>query len=157
MRNRDSIIPAGNVPWGTHFCQFYQTKRHLTDVLVPYFKKGLENHEFCVWVTSRTVTTGEARKALSAVVPDLAKREVKGQFEVFAYTDWYLAGGRFDMKRILDGWAEKYGLGLDRGYAGLRVSGDTAWLESENWADFSAYEQSIDGAIAGSRILVLCT
>ena len=60
------------------------------------------------------------------------------------------------MKRILDGWQEKYH-GLRKGFAGLRVSGNTAWLESKDWESFSEYEQSIDSAIDGSRILVLCT
>ena len=36
---RPSGIPIlGAMPWGSHFCQFYQTKAHLVDVLVPYFK-----------------------------------------------------------------------------------------------------------------------
>ena len=42
----------GDVPWGTHFCQFYQTKEDLMDILVPFFKAGLENNEFCIWVMS---------------------------------------------------------------------------------------------------------
>jgi hypothetical protein len=25
-----------NVPWGTHLCQFYQTKEDLMDMLIPY-------------------------------------------------------------------------------------------------------------------------
>ncbi len=29
--------------WGIHFCQFYQTKEDLMDILVPYFKAGLED------------------------------------------------------------------------------------------------------------------
>jgi len=40
-----------HVPWGTHLCLLYQTKKDLIDVLVPYFKAGLENNEFCMWVT----------------------------------------------------------------------------------------------------------
>lgn len=28
---------VGDVAWGTHFCQFYQTKQDLIDILVPYF------------------------------------------------------------------------------------------------------------------------
>lgn len=155
---RPSGIPVlGGMPWGTHFCQFYQTKGHLRDVLVPYFQQGLENDEFCVWVTSEALTCEEARQALSAAVPDLPQREAQGQFEIFPYTDWYLSGGRFDMARILEGWQTKYRLGLERGFAGLRVSGNTAWLEKEHWASFSEYEQSIDSAIEGARILVLCT
>jgi len=50
---KSGIEALGNVPWGTHFCQFYQTTEDLTDILVPYFKSGLENNEFCFWVTSQ--------------------------------------------------------------------------------------------------------
>ena len=35
----------GDVPWGTHLCQFYHTKEDLIEILVPYFKAGLENNE----------------------------------------------------------------------------------------------------------------
>ncbi|MHC4720030.1 MAG: MEDS domain-containing protein, partial [Planctomycetota bacterium] len=48
---KTGIEIVGDVPWGTHFCQFYQTKDDLIDVLVPYFKAGLKNNEFCMWVT----------------------------------------------------------------------------------------------------------
>jgi hypothetical protein len=40
---RPTGIPAvGDVPWGTHFFLFYETKEDLLDALVPYFKAGLE-------------------------------------------------------------------------------------------------------------------
>ncbi len=45
---KTAIGVVGNVPWGTHFCQFYKTKEDLIDILVPYFKAGLENNEFCI-------------------------------------------------------------------------------------------------------------
>jgi hypothetical protein len=39
---RDSGIDIlGYIPWGTHFCQFYDTPEDLTSILVPYFKAGL--------------------------------------------------------------------------------------------------------------------
>jgi hypothetical protein len=40
------ISVVGDVPWGTHFCSFYKTKQDLLDILIPYFKTGLENNEF---------------------------------------------------------------------------------------------------------------
>jgi hypothetical protein len=43
------LEPVGEVPWGTHLCQFYQTKEDLIDILVPYFNAGLESNEFCTW------------------------------------------------------------------------------------------------------------
>ena len=45
IRN-SGIDIIGDMPWGTHFCQFYQTTEDLIDILVPYFKAGLENNEF---------------------------------------------------------------------------------------------------------------
>ena len=47
-------------PWGTHFCQFYQTKQDLIDILVPCFKAGLESNELCTWVTSEPPGVEEA-------------------------------------------------------------------------------------------------
>jgi hypothetical protein len=41
---KTAIEAIGDVPWGSHFCLFYQTKEDLTDILVPYFKAGLENN-----------------------------------------------------------------------------------------------------------------
>ena len=68
---KSGIDIIGDVPWGTHFCQFYQTKRDLMDILVPYFKAGLENNEFCIWVTSQPLDVEEAKEALRRAVPDI--------------------------------------------------------------------------------------
>ena len=57
---RTGIDVIGDAPWGTHFCQFYATKDDLKDVLVPYFKAGLEADELCMWVTSPPLDVGEA-------------------------------------------------------------------------------------------------
>ncbi|NQT00384.1 MAG: MEDS domain-containing protein [Planctomycetes bacterium] len=48
---KTSIDVVGNVPWGTHFCQFYQTKEDLIGILVPYFKAGLEDNELRRYLT----------------------------------------------------------------------------------------------------------
>jgi hypothetical protein len=51
---KSGISVVGDVPWGTHFCHFYETKQDLLDTLIPYFKAGLESKEFCLWVVSDT-------------------------------------------------------------------------------------------------------
>lgn len=45
---KTGINAVGDVPWGTHFCSFYESKQDLLDTLVPYFKAGLREREFCV-------------------------------------------------------------------------------------------------------------
>jgi hypothetical protein len=51
-RTPSGIRAVGDLPWGTHFCQFYEDRNDLADALVPFFKAGLENNEKCLWVTS---------------------------------------------------------------------------------------------------------
>ncbi len=154
---RTGIEVIGDVPWATHFCQFYETKQDLTDILVPYFRSGLENNEFCVWVTSEDLSTDEAIEALQRSIPGFDSYRLAGQIEVFPYDTWYLKGGEFDQERVLGGWVGKLELGLSRGFDGIRISGNTCWLESSNWADFAVYEKAINDVIGDYKMLVLCT
>src|SRR5437588_388497 len=40
---------------------------------------------------------------------------------------------------------------------GVRVTGDTAWLEKNDWKDFCEYEETLNNSIANQRLAVLCT
>ena len=60
---KSGIDIIGDISWGTHFCQFYQTKEDLMDILVPYFKAGLENNEFCLWVTSQPLEVARGKRS----------------------------------------------------------------------------------------------
>jgi len=70
---KTGIDVIGEMPWGTHFCLFYETKEDVLDTLVAYCKAGLEDHEFCLWVVSEPVTVDEAERALRRAVPDLPR------------------------------------------------------------------------------------
>jgi PAS domain S-box-containing protein len=155
---RDSGIGLiGKVPWGTHFCQFYQSKEDLVDILVPYFQSGLENNELCMWVTSDPLNVDEARSALAGRVPDLERYEDSGQIEILDYSEWYTPSGSFDSDLVLAGWARKEAAAMERGFAGLRLTGNTFWLEKRDWRAFSDYEAAIDSVIGDRRMLALCT
>jgi len=147
----------GDIPWGTHFCQFYQTKEDLMDVLVPYFKAGLENNEFCMWVTSQPLDVKDAKEALRIAVPDLDTYLEKGQIEIIPYTHWYVQEGSFDSERVLKGWIEKLNQALEDGYEGLRLNGNTFWLEKKDWNDFVDYEEEVDRVIGNYQMIALCT
>jgi hypothetical protein len=157
-RRSSGIAVVGDLPWGSHFCQFYRTKKDMTDIVVPYFRAGLEANEQCVWVTSDFLTTDDALAAMQLGVPRFSEYRAAGQLEVFPYTDWYLKGGSFDLRRTLDMWLAKHDEALARGFAGLRVSGNPYWLDSKkDWDDFAAYEAEINNVIGGTNLLVLCT
>lgn len=157
-KRNSGIALVGDLPWGSHFCQFYRTKKDLLDVLVPYFRAGLEQNEFCVWVTSDFLTTDDALRAMKKGVPGFTEYLAKRQMEVFPYTDWYLKGGNFDLQRTLRMWMEKHDEALSRGFLGMRVSGNPYWIDNKKeWDDFAAYEAEINNVIGGTKLLVLCT
>ena len=157
-RRSSGIAVVGDLPWGSHFCQFYRTKKDMTDIVVPYFRAGLESNELCVWVTSDFLTTHDALEALTRDVPSFSEYVARKQIEVLPHTDWYLKGGSFDLKRTLDMWMAKHDEALSRGFAGLRVSGTPYWIENKkDWDDFAAYEAEINRVIGGTNLLVLCT
>ena len=154
---KTGVDVVGDMPWGTHFCLFYETRADLLETLVSYCKAGLESQEFCLWVVAEPLTGEDARLALKRVVPELDQYLADHSIEIVAARDWYLQDGTFDLKRVISGWNEKLTSASARGYAGVRVTGDTAWLERKDWKDFCEYEESLNQAIAGQRLAVLCT
>lgn len=147
----------GDVPWGRHFCQFYQNKCDLLDILVPYFKKGLEENEFCMWVTSEPLSVEEAMRAMRRAVPDFQKYIKNGQIEIIPYLEWYIKDGIFSERRVLKGWVSKLDKALKNGFEGLRLTGNTFWIEKKDWRAFADYEQVVNDVISSCKMLAICT
>jgi len=154
---KSGVAAIADVTWGTHLCQFYKTKEDLIDVLVPYFKAGLENNEFCMWVTSEPLGVEDAKRVLKRVIRNLDDYIKKGQIEIFDYGEWYTKSGKFDGDEVLQGWIEREKLALEKGFEGLRLTGNTFWLETKHWEDFTAYEAKIDDVIGNYRMMAVCT
>jgi len=154
---RSGIEIIGDVTWGTHFCLFYQTEEDLLDILVPYFKAGLEQNELCIWVTSEPVKSPAATKALAAAVDGLNEYFDKGQMEILDYSDWYTRSGRFEADEVLQSWVSKESLALEQGFEGLRLTGDTLWLEKQDWKSFNEYEKRASEIIGEHRMIAICT
>jgi C4-dicarboxylate-specific signal transduction histidine kinase len=154
---RTGVDVVGDMPWGTHFCLFYETPADLLETLVSYCKAGLESQEFCLWVVAEPLTVEDAKRALQRAVPDFNRYFADQSIEIVAARDWYLYDGTFDLDRVIGGWNEKLTRASAKGYAGVRVTGDTAWLEKKDWKDFCEYEESLNQAVANRRLAVLCT
>ena len=154
---KTGVDVVGDMPWGTHFCLFYETRADLLETLVSYCKVGLENQEFCLWVVAEPLMPEDAKHALRRAVSDFDQYLADESIEIVAARDWYLQDGTFDLNRVISGWNEKLARASVKGYAGVRVTGDTAWLEKKDWESFCEYEESLNQAIAGQRLAVLCT
>ena len=154
---KTGVNGISNVPWGTHFCMFYESKEDLINILVPYFKAGLENNEFCMWVTSEPLNTEEAEKALRLTLPNIDVYLEKGQLEIIPYNEWYIIEGEFDSDRVLNGWVNKLNNSQDNGFDGLRLTGNTSWLEKNDWNNFVDYEEEVDSILINYPMIAMCT
>jgi signal transduction histidine kinase len=157
MRKTGIDVVGDMVAWGAHFCLFYETREDLLDTLIAYCKSGLGREEYCLWIVAEPLTIEEATAALRAAVPDLDRHLADSRMEITSARDWFLQGGTFDGKRLTDAWYEKLARVSARGYAGMRVTGDTTWLAKKDWGHFCDYEDGLNEVIGNQSLAVLCT
>lgn len=157
-KNRATGITAiGDVPWGSHFCHFYRTAQDIAEVLVPFFTRGLQDNERCLWVTCEPLAANEARALLRAALADYESYEARGQIEILDYSDWYTRGGGFSAAEVLDGWLLREAAALRDGYDGLRISANVNWLSRGDFHAFVEYEGRAHNAFEKRRLLALCS
>jgi MEDS: MEthanogen/methylotroph, DcmR Sensory domain len=148
-----------DMPWGSHICQFYNSKEDQVKMLVPYFKQGLEKNDACVWLVG-DLTVEEATNALAAVVPELDYYIVTGQMQIKHYTDLYTnADGTVKPPDTLcDQFAAMGSTVTAKGFRGLRASGNVSWINNADaMSRFMDYETKVHCAIQDSRIMAVCT
>ena len=152
-----SII--GDIPWGAHFCCFYDTSEDLLDILIPYFKTGLENNEFCLWVISNSelLTVPEAMSALRSAVPDLDRYLANRSLEIVGHDEWFVPEGIFNLHQVAQRFKEKAHQALATGHVGMRVNGSPAWLEPNNSKELREFEEEVDQLFSNLPILASCT
>ncbi len=157
MQKTGIDVVGDMVAWGAHFCLFYETREDLLDTLIAYCKSGLGREEYCLWIVAEPLTIEEATAALKAAVPDLDRHLADSRMEITSARDWFLQDGTFDGKRLTDAWYEKLARVSARGYAGMRVTGDTTWLAKKDWGHFCDYEDGLNEVIGNQSLAVLCT
>lgn len=142
---------------GTHLCQFYKTRRDLVDVLVPFFKAGVESHEFCLWITADPLGRIAARRAMREAVPDLDAAIASGQVKLLEHADWYSRNGTLDVKRSAGAFIREINLAMDSGYEGVRLATNLSWLDRKDWGRFADFEDGADRFVSGRPMRVICS
>ena len=157
-RSRRSAVGLdGLLRWGDHVCHFFRSANDLGEVLVPYFKAGLELNELCVWVTSTPYGKDRAASEMRAAVSDFDRRSAAGQIQIFDHDEWYPKLAAMSSAERIQVWLSGKDEALALGYAGLRASGNASFLDESNWEDFQVYERAVDAAFKDQRILALCS
>ena len=158
---RDTGLEAvGEVPWGTHFSLFYETKKDLLEIVVPFFKAGLEANELCLWIVanSELLTINDATAALHEAVPDLDRLVKNGNIEIVPYYKWFLTGRAVDVRKAIARFRQKVSEAANRGFSGTRLTGSPAWMRNNLRArSFREFEQKFDGQLTREQMIAACT
>jgi len=154
---KSGIEVLGDIPWGSHFCQFYETKEDLLELLVPYFKAGLENNEYCLWINCDPISVEEAFAAMQNAIIDFDRHLNKKNIEIFPCADWYVPEGRFDEKLASGALLEKLQDAIRRGFEGMRINSNQAWLTPNDRPPFMEYEKSINNWLGNLPMIIFCS
>jgi len=161
QRLRDTGLEAvGEVPWGTHFSIFYETKKDLLEIVVPFFKAGLRANEFCLWIVanSELLTINEAKAVLYAAVPDFDRLLKNGNIEIVPYYKWFLTGRAVNVRKAIARFRQKVSEAANRGFSGTRLTGSPAWMRNNLRArSFREFEKKFDGQLTREQMIAACT
>jgi len=124
---------------------------------VPFFKTGLENNEYCIWITSAQTTPEDAMVALKDKAPGIDKYLERGSLEILSNPDWFLLNGQFALDQAIQFIYDRLQTAEEHGYAGLRINGDDSWRDRKLWPDFIDFERALTPAIAGKKLIVSCS
>lgn len=151
-----ATLPAvANLPWGTHFCHFYESSQDLLDIFIPYLRDGLQNNECCIWITKNQPAPA-INQEIKEIIPDWDKYISSGELEILLYSQWYPDKDNFQPRQIIRKWRQKAEQALANGYSGLRVASEESWINSQYREVFTRYEKNLGEYIRDQRMMVLC-
>lgn len=145
----------GDIPWGSHFCNFYDSKQDLLDILVPYFKAGLDNNEYCLWITSDPINVSDAAASLRKLIPNFDSFLREHKMEILPHTEWFIKSGAFDPEGAKSLWDVKLEQSLAKGFNGMRVNCIASWIDREIWKNFTDHEKEINEQLKNKQIIAL--
>ncbi len=160
METSTAVRPAAGVfdriRWGAHLCQLYESGQDVIDVLVPFFRRGLEENALCLWLAPMPLRQ-EVMEALREGIPHLNKYQRQGQIQAIPHADWYLLDGRFSVSAAIGSAAGALKQAKQAGFKGIWAAGDTSWLDRNDWPVMVGYEETLFNLMVDIPTVALCT
>ncbi|RYY02305.1 MAG: hypothetical protein EOO53_11930 [Gammaproteobacteria bacterium] len=141
-----------------HICAFFNSRDEEYEVLIPFFKQGIDQGEKVLHIVN-PVNTEDHRSRLVNAGIDTHHCESCGQLEVISWQNAYLdPDGRFDKAKMLETINHITGEGLDAGFPRLRIMGDMEWVFSDTPGaeDILEYEAEVNEVLELNRQPAVC-
>jgi len=154
---KSGIEALGRIKWGTHICLLYETEADLLKILAAYVKAGLDQGEFCLWITSGEAQQEAVKKALLPLAPDLDKLLTSGRLEMVNQQEWYFnPAGQLDLAATAIESKTRLEKAMEAGATGMRLAGSGHWRSRTEWEALLAYEKGINRSIDTIPVISIC-
>jgi PAS domain S-box-containing protein len=154
---RDTGISVlGAMPWSSHVSLFYESTADLLDVIVPFFKAGLEGGELCVWIPPDPKGQKDGERALCRAVPDFDRHLARRDIRFVSAEEFYRPQGTLDIEVLVNLWFDLAERARKEGYTGLRAIEDETWLQAYDWRAVCDFEETFHDRVRARRILIMC-
>lgn len=154
---RDTGISVlGAMPWSTHVSLFYQNGADLLDVVVPFFKAGIDAGEQCLWIPPDPNGQQDGERALRSAVPGFDGHLARRDLRIVSAEDFYHPRGTLDIDLLVRQWHELVERARRDGYEGLRAIEDETWLQAYDWRAVCDFEEAFHARVHARRIMIVC-
>jgi anti-sigma regulatory factor (Ser/Thr protein kinase) len=153
---RDRVGLDGLFRPGDHACYFFRSGDEIGEVLIPYFKAGLQRNEQCLWLTAHPYGKDRAVSEMRAAMADSDRQVSAGQIRIFAYEELSASQAMMSPAEKAQSWVTQAEEAVASGYAGLRASGNASFLDESTWDEFLIFERNVNDVFRGRPITALC-
>src|ERR1700679_1697385 len=102
MKREQSVTICGETLNGPrHICAFFDSREEQYEILLPYFKEGLDNEEEVITILESDTHHDHCSRLSNAGIP-LKDMLENGQLKVLASEDTYLQGNTFAADRMFN-------------------------------------------------------
>ncbi|NQU99456.1 MAG: MEDS domain-containing protein [Parcubacteria group bacterium] len=157
MENKLQNKKIEGIALGDHVCSIYKNKEEQFSTVVPFIKKGLDNHQKCAYIVDEN--------SKEEVIAELDKRGIDSkkyiktnQLLLLTKRETYLKDGFFDPDKMIVLLKKTEKSALEEGYSGLRVTGEMTWvLEGVSGSEkLIEYEAKLNDFFPDSKSTAIC-
>lgn len=149
--------PVARLRAGDHVASFYQDRRQQWATVLPFIRRGLDNHEKCLYVTDagRVEEIETLLQGHAIPVPALRRR---GQLVILTPAETYLRSGTFTSDLVLDLWDKLTRAAIAEGYRSLCLVAEMSWALQVTTAlsHLAEYEAQVNVHLAHLPLVALC-
>ena len=140
-----------------HVCAFFHSREDEYEVMLPFIKEGIDVGDRAVYILDKNERTERLRRLADTGVNTTGVEE-RGQLEVRAWENAYLAAGRFDQHGMITLIEDVAKAGADRGTGITRLWANMDWAVGHfpGVHDIVEYESRLNWLLPHYDIATVC-